>query len=238
MFIFAPDLIKKEIIKNFNDMEQEINLTANESNKSDWSMNKLSVVLFAAFFLAVAGSYVLHFTGKKEVVRHESAAGVSTGVPADGIAYVNIDSIIFNFSMFQDGMNDLMDKQSKAEAELNAKGTRYERDLKDYQEKVSRGLVTRATADQMEQALVQQQQEFVNLRDQLQGDLMEEEQVMNRQVLDYIMKFLEERREEYNYSYVLGKSFGSVVLYSESSFDITANVLDGLNKKYQAEKRR
>jgi Skp family chaperone for outer membrane proteins len=73
---------------------------------------------------------------------------------------------------------------------------------------------------------------------QLQADLMEEEQVMNRQVLDYIMKFLEEHKEEYNYSYVLGKSFGGVVLYTDLSFDITAEVLEGINKKYQSEKRR
>jgi outer membrane protein len=89
----------------------------------------------------------------------------------------------------------------------------------------------------MEQALQQQQQELVSLRDKLQSNLMEEEQVMNRQVLEYITKFLEENRSEYNYQYILGKSFGSVVLYSETSLDITQKVLDGINKKYQSEKK-
>ena len=197
-------------------------------------MKKISVILYAILFLAVIGSYILHFTGKKETVKGEFVAGVS----AEGIAYVNIDTVIFNFDMFEDLMNNLLEKQRKAEVELNAKGTRYERDARDFQDKVSKGLVTRATADQMEQGLMQQQQEYIDLRDKLQADLMEEDQVMNRQILDYIMKFLEERKDEYNYSYVLGKSFGSVVLYSESSFDITAQTLEGLNRKYQAEKRR
>jgi outer membrane protein len=66
---------------------------------------------------------------------------------------------------------------------------------------------------------------------------MEEEQVMNRQVLEYITKFLEENKSVYNYQYILGKSFGSVVLYSEASLDITQNVLEALNKKYKAEKK-
>jgi len=199
-------------------------------------MKKTSIILYAILFLAVAGSYILHFTGKrkKDIVRTESVAGASS----EGIVFVDIDSLIFNFAMFHDRRDDLFEKQRKAEAELTAKGNRYERDARDFQDKVSRGLVTRSTAEQMEQALIQQQQEFIDLRDQLQGDLMEEEQVMNRQVLDYIMKFLEDRRDEYNYSYVLGKSFGSVVLYSESSLDITAEVLEGVNKKYQAEKKR
>ena len=201
-------------------------------------MKKTSVILYAVLFLAVAGSYILHFTGKKGIVKDESGTGFFSGAPADGIAYVNIDSIIFNFEMFKDRSNELLDKQRKAEVELNAKGTRYERDYRDFQDKVSRQLVTRATAEQMEQGLMQQQQEFINLRDQLQAELMEEEQVMNRQVLDYIMKFLEERKDEYNYSYILGKSFGSVVLYSDLSYDITTKVLEGLNKKYQSEKKR
>jgi len=198
-------------------------------------MKKTSVILYAILFLAVIGSYVLHFTGKKGTVgKSESVSGVS----ADGIAYVNIDSVIFNFAMFTDLSNDLLEKQKKAESDLNTRGTKYERDVRDYQEKVNRVLVTRAEADRLEQALMQQQQDLINLRDQLLANLSEEEAVMNRKVLDYIMKFLEERRSEYNYSYILGKSFGGVVLYSDLSFDISAQVLDGLNKKYQAEKKR
>ncbi|MDR2886404.1 MAG: OmpH family outer membrane protein [Bacteroidales bacterium] len=200
-------------------------------------MKKISIILYAVLFLAVIGSYALHFTGKKTGNAASGESATIAGVPADGIAYVNIDTIIFKFDMFQDRRNDLLDKQQKAEVELNAKGSRYERDARDFQDKVSKGLVTRATAAEMEQALMQQQQEFINLRDQLQASLMEEEQVMNRQVIDYITKFLEENKSNYNYSYVLGKSFGSVVLYGDSSLDVTGMVVEGLNKKYQAEKK-
>ncbi|MCK7522648.1 MAG: OmpH family outer membrane protein [Ignavibacteriales bacterium] len=141
--------------------------------------------------------------------------GIST--TAEGIVYVNIDTIIFKFTMTADRRNELLEKQKSAEAELNSKGTQYEKGVKDYQEKVSKGLVTRATAAQMEQALMRQQQDLVNLRDQLQNNLMEEESVMNRQIIDYITKYLDENRSEYNYQFILGKSFGSVVLYSDSA---------------------
>jgi len=164
-------------------------------------------------------------------------SGSVTGVAAQGIVYINIDSVIFKFDMFLDRRDDLMSKQRSAEAELNSKGSQYEKGARDYQDKVSKGLVTRATAAQMEQSLLQQQQEVVTLRDKLQSNLMEEEQVMNRQILEYITKFLQENRSEYNYQYVLGKSFGSVVLYSDNSLDITQRVLDAINKKYQGEKK-
>jgi outer membrane protein len=85
--------------------------------------------------------------------------------------------------------------------------------------------------------LLQQQQDLVNLRDNLQSNLVEEEQVMNRQIIEYITTFLEENKSEYNYQYILGKSFGSVVLYGDSSLDITRKVLDALNNKYKGEKK-
>jgi outer membrane protein len=196
-------------------------------------MKKLSIVLYVVLFLSVAGLYFLHFSGNKK-----SETKVNTvSSTAQGIAYINIDSVIFKFDMFFDRRNDLMSKQKSAEAELNSKGSLYEKGAKDYQDKVNKGLITRATAAQIEQSLVQQQQELVSLRDKLQSNLMEEEQVMNRQILEYITKFLEENKSDYNYQYILGKSFGSVVLYGDNAMDITKKVLDAVNKKYKAEKK-
>lgn len=199
-------------------------------------MKKLNVALFAVLFLAVIGLYFLHFTSGRKSSGSTSTSAV-TGSSAEGIAYVNIDSVIFKFDMFADRREELMAKQKSAEAELNSKGTAFEKGARDYQDKVNKGLITRATAAQMEQALTQQQQELVTLRDQLQSNLMEEEQVMNRQIIEYITKFLEEHKTEYNYQYILGKSFGSVVLYSDNGLDISQRVIDAINVKYKAEKK-
>jgi outer membrane protein len=198
-------------------------------------MKKLSIALYVVLFLAVGVLFVLYFSGGKNMNAVEMTNASDSS--ARSIVYVNIDTIIYNFDMFADRRSDLMAKQKNAEAELNSKGSQYEKGVKDYQDKVNKGLVTRATAADMEQALLQQQQDLVNLRDKLQTDLMEEEQVMNRQIIDYITRFLEDHKDEYNYQFILGKSFGSVVLYSDSSLDITSQVLSELNKKYQSEKK-
>ena len=168
MFIFAPDKCLTNI---------------------QFTMKKLSIVLYAVLFLAVAGLYLLHFSGVKKSKKDEAAVpNVQTA--SQGIAFINIDTVIYKFDMFYDRRNDLMTKQKSAEAELNSKGSQYEKGAKDYQDKVNKGLITRATAAQIEQSLVQQQQELVTLRDKLQSNLLEEEQVMNRQILEYITKFL------------------------------------------------
>jgi outer membrane protein len=203
------------------------------SNKLISEMKKISVILNVVLFLAVAGLYLLYFGASKKSEKTDSVASV----PAGAIAYVNIDSIIVKFDMFADRRDELVGKQKKAESELTAKGTQYEKGARDYQDKINKGLVTRATAAEMEQSLRQQQQELVNLRDQLQSNLMEEEQVMNRQIIEYITSFLQKNKTDYNYQYIFGKSFGSVVLYSDTTMDITQNVLKALNLKYQSEKK-
>jgi outer membrane protein len=195
-------------------------------------MKKLSIILYVILFLAVAGLYFLHFSGNKK----SNKLLASDQVTSQGMAFINIDSVVFKFDMFHDKREDLITKQKNAEAELNSKGTLYEKGAKDYQDKVSKGLVTRATAAEMEQALLQQQQELVNLRDKLQSGLMEEEQVMNRQIIEYITKYLSEHKSEFNYQYIFGKSFGSVILYGDPGLDITQKVLDAINKQYKTEK--
>lgn len=199
-------------------------------------MKKISVVLYAVLFLAVGVLYFLHFSGKSGN-KKSNVVGSVVESSAKGIAFVNIDSVIFKFEMFSDRRADLLTKQKNAEAELNSKGGQYQKNANDYQDKVNKGLITRATAAQIEQSLAQQQQELVTLRDNLQSNLMEEEQVMNRQILEYITSYLEANKSEYNYQYIFGKSFGSVVLYGDGALDITQKVLDSINTKYKAEKK-
>jgi len=198
-------------------------------------MKKLSIALFAVLFVAVACLFFLHFTGNKD--GKSAKESNQNEVQSQGIAFVNIDSVIFKFDMFFDRRADLMEKQKKAEAEYNSKENLLKKNATDAQEKVNKGLVTRAQASEMEQALYQQQQELLALQQKLQSDLAEEEQVMNRQIVDYITSYLEENKSQYNYQFILGKSFGSPVLYGDSGLDITQKVLEALNLKYKEEKK-
>src|SRR5665811_352368 len=99
-------------------------------------MKNLSVTLFVVLFLAVIGLYFLHFTGTQKTIKSVTT-GTQAQSTAQGIAYVNIDSVIIKFDMFLDKRNDLITKQKSAEAELNAKGGQYEKGARDYQDKVN-----------------------------------------------------------------------------------------------------
>jgi outer membrane protein len=80
-------------------------------------MKKLSIALFVVLFLAIIGLYFLHFSGNKKSSTNVTSASVA-GMAGQGIAYVNIDTVIFKFDMFFDRRDELMSKQKNAEAEI------------------------------------------------------------------------------------------------------------------------
>ncbi len=199
-------------------------------------MNRLSVVrnILTISVLAVAGMLITAGCGKNTPAVGENKSNEAVS----GIVFVELDSVIANFDMAKDKTTELETKTKNSEAELTAKSQAFDRDVRDYQNKAQKGLITRATAAEMEQTLSQQQQNLLALRDQMAYNLNEEGMVAQRQVLEYINLYLAEYNAEHGYQYILAKQFPGPILYSDSSLDITEGVIAGLNSKYNAEKSK
>lgn len=201
-------------------------------------MKNLSLALNGVLLIAVIVLYVLFFKGnKKEPVTKNS----SVETPADisgisAIAFVELDTILSNYQMYSDLQEDLIDKQKKSEAELNSKSNAWQKKATEYQNNIKKGLITRAQAAQVEAQLSQDQQALLQLRDQMSMDLADEKQVTDRKVMYSILEYLEEFNADNQYKYILSKSFGGPVFYADSTYEITQQVLDGLNAKYSANK--
>lgn len=198
-------------------------------------MNKSSVVknTLIAVIIAFTGILALTGCGKNKV----NTAQISQAADK-GIAFIELDSVIAHFDMATDKTSELEQKSKNSEAELTAKSQAFDRDVKDYQNKAQKGLITRATAAEMEQTLAQQQQQLLALRDQMAYNLNEEGTVAQRQVLEYINLYLAEFNADGRYQYILAKQFPGPILYSDTTLDITTAVITGLNAKYKAEKEK
>ena len=204
-------------------------------------MKKISLWINIVLIVAVAGIYVLYFTGNGKDQLSDVVTGEQDEQSIDrdySIAYVNIDTLISEYQFFVDKRDQLNEKMGESEAELQIKSRNFEREVRDFQEQVNKGLITRTKAQLLQQELAQKEQQLYATRDNIAQELSEEEQVMLRQGLDRIMKFLEEYNKEYDYKYVLSQTFGSQVLYADKSLNITRDVLNGLNEKYEKENKK
>ena len=68
-------------------------------------------------------------------------------------------------------------------------------------------------------------------------DAFDEEQAkFNESLYSKLSSYLKEYNKGKNYTFILGYQKGGGILFANDSLDITAQVLSGLNKQYEAEK--
>jgi len=205
-------------------------------------MKQTNLIINVVLIIAVAVLYVLNFTGgEKEAAMEEekpkeilntSSSGMSTELP---IAYVNIDTLLSKMDMYEDINSNLTSKQQRLEADFTSKYRTFEKEVADFQEKVQKGLVTRREAADLENRLSNRRMELENQRNDYLMELQEENAVSQNKVIDYIMKYLEEYNSDNKYRFIFSFSFGGGLLYASDALNITSEVLEGINKKYEAE---
>jgi outer membrane protein len=198
-------------------------------------MKRLPIILNVILIVAVAILYVFHFTSHGGKA---GATGSAPGTVADvkgslKIAFINIDTLVNKYGLFKDNSSKLADKQKRMEAELNDKTGKFQKNYMDFQNKMNKGLLTTAEAQDLQKNLTDEQQNVIKLRDQLSQDLAQEQQVMNRQMIDEIEKYLKEYTKEHPYHYIFSYSFGQSLLYANDSLEITQEVLTKLNENYK-----
>ena len=193
-------------------------------------MKKILLIL-AAVALTTVGCNKNQAPAGGETKESDAAAAASSGT----IAYFNVDSLISKYDMYLDLRAEYEAKAKKADAELTSKGRSLESDLKDYQNKIDKGLVTRSEAMTMQENLEKKQQSFVQHRDKVMNELAEQEQVMLNKIHYNITEYLKEFNSDYRFKIILSTTSGGPVMNADPSLDITQIVLEGLNKKYAAE---
>jgi outer membrane protein len=196
-------------------------------------MKKLQLIVNVILILAIGGLYVLFLTGNKSSKgSRDDASDNAVSAGNDQIVFVQIDSVLAKYDMAIDLADELQKSFQSSDAEFASQQDAYQKQVNDYQDRYNKGLITRSEATNIEQQLYTRQQQLLQLQQSLSDDLTEKQNVMNRQLIDAIMQYLNENRTQYNYRYVLGTSFGGNILYAHDSLDITDDVIAGLNEEY------
>lgn len=195
-------------------------------------MRKINLILEIVLILAVAALYVLHFTGKKECTSDSPDEGQTTALKGD-IVYINLDSLVNQYDMYNDLRTELQGKVSAIENDLNKQSRALENDIKSFQEKIQKGLLTQSQAESMNNDLMRRDQELRNLSQQKQMEMAEEESVMYNKVMDAITTYVAEYNKEKQYSLILTTTAATnSVINGQSGLNITKEITDGLNREY------
>jgi outer membrane protein len=197
---------------------------------------KNGLLVFNVLLLILVGIlFYLHFSSKKLSVAGTSAyKSVSRDTSAPiRIAYFEMDSIENSFAMVKDVKNELGKKEDAVNSELAGLEKKYRNKMAQYQ---SQGQTMTQVQSEMAQKDVMQMQQTMQSR----------KQALDQEYQDYYMRkmkdvktkiedFLKQYNSQKSFSYIFAYDPG-LFYYRDTAYNITADVIKGLNQGYTKKK--
>ena len=193
-------------------------------------MNKIQIVINVVLVAAVAALFVIVLAGKKPASAEVAASTPTEVMP---VAYLNVDSLLANYTFAQEASEKLMTKQEDARVKMNTKLRTFQNEVADFQRKLeNNAFMSRERAEKEQQRLAKKEQELQELEAKLTQDIMIENQKLNQQLADSLNNFLQIFNADGRYHVILSNTAKDNVLMASEQYDITNEVVNGLNARY------
>jgi outer membrane protein len=205
----------------------------NEMENTSKKPERFSLILSIIAILGLILMFILQFTGKDDSGEKPFTQGmpvISSGT--NSIVFVNSDLLLQKYELVNVLTVQLESERKKKDADFTARQKAYENDAAYFQNQVQKQTISEQSAQQIYEQLMLKQQELYQLQDQYTAELSQKEFEMNVVLLDSVKNYLNRLNEVYNYDYILSFNNAGNILFAKDTFDITDQVLEGLNKEY------
>ncbi len=154
------------------------------------------------------------------------------------IAYVLIDTLTSQYERCKDLEEEFAKKRANAEATVTTKGKKFAADVQEFQRKVQQNMFTQDQYNAEQARLQKQQADMEELQARLTNTLQEDYAKAFQALTDTIQSFTKQYAKKKGFDFILCKSSGiDNVLYADEKFDVTAEVVAALNKRYSKDKK-
>ena len=195
-------------------------------------MKNFTLVFNVALALAVGVLYYLHFSScKKSDTCTKQHASPSAG--GFKIAYFELDSLQNNFEYYKEIAKDLGVSEQKKREDLASKRNAYAAKVKEYQAKGQH--MTQAEMAQAQQDIAQREKEYQQDEQTKSQEFQEEKFKKLQDVKKKIEEYLKDYNKNKDYAYILASS-DEIMFYKDSAYNITNDLVKGLNDLYKKKK--
>lgn len=149
------------------------------------------------------------------------------------IAFVEVDSLMTQYDFAKDYSVTLQKKSNNARNTLTQKGNALQAAVNNFQQKLNNnGFQSREQAASVQNAIQRQQNDLQQLQARLESELANETAKFNEALRDSLNNFLKAYNKDKKYDIILSKA-GDNILFADKKFDITQDIINGLNKRYK-----
>ena len=157
---------------------------------------------------------------------------VNTSGSGIKIAYVNIDSLEAHSDALQVKNIEFKKRQEQMQNELQKSYQQMQNDAAEVQKKAQSNNLTQAEYEAAQKRLAQMQQSLETRKESLTDQLLKEQQDFNTEIKGHLDDFLENYNKDKHYDFILSytsSGTGRSVLYANKQYDITPDVIRGMN---------
>jgi outer membrane protein len=197
-------------------------------------MKNISTLLSIVALVLIGILFYLHFN-HQEKLNKISGDRAKRDTANFRIAYFDIDSLQEHYQYFKDVSNDMKSKENAIASELSGMQATYQKKIREWQQKGPNMSQSEGEAAQREYA--QMQQRYEQRQATLDQDLQKQKMEMMTDVRKKIETYLSDYNKTKGYAFILSYEPGFMLYYKDSTFDITNDVIKGLNADYKQQKK-
>lgn len=148
------------------------------------------------------------------------------------IAYIDVDSLLANFTFAQDLMEELTRKEENYRLVLTEEANKLDKEAQDFQKKVQNGVYSsRERAESEQNRLLKKQQALQEKSDKYSLELLNEREANSQKISETVENHVKEYNKTHGFNLIISKNS---LLYADEGLNITADILDGLNAEYKS----
>ncbi|MCW3119325.1 MAG: hypothetical protein JWM28_3407 [Chitinophagaceae bacterium] len=200
-------------------------------------MKNVLLILNIVLLAAVAFLYYQYYTHTPssidKMVRREASPAATNA--ACRIAYFEMDSVDNNCEMVRDVKSELSRKEEASMTELSKADQQIREKMSEYQNQAT--TMTQAQGEMAQQDLMQRQQKLQSRKQELDQEYQGLYMRLNTDMKKKIEAFLNDYNKDNAYSYIFAYESG-LFFYKDSAYNITRDVVSGLNAWYKKQNKK
>ena len=198
-------------------------------------MKNALLIVNVLLVIAVATLFFLYFSKKTPQLSAAVTSGSVEGSQGFKIAYFEMDSIENNYNYFKDVRSKFRGKEQQLNNELQTIKNQYEKLYEEYTQ-IHTTLSPEEKAKR-EQNLVMLQESYKN-KQELQGSELQSEGFKYRQeIYKKIQDYLKDYNKDKGFAFIFASN-PDLFYYKDSVYNITGDLIEGLNDSYKPAKKK
>jgi outer membrane protein len=167
-----------------------------------------------------------------------AAAPVAYNGEALRIAYVDIDTLLMNYTLWMELNEEMIRKEESVRATLNEKAKTLQTEFEEFERKLNNNaFATRERAEAEQNRILKKREELEQTTERLTSELAIENNKNSVLFRDSINAYIQDYNKTRQYNVILSR-IGDNIPYIDKAMNITQEIIDGLNARHAKSKKK